>query len=338
MSFLIAAGIGLILVPTLRRVGLTVGLVDRPGPLKIHREPVPVTGGLAVTAATLVAVALAGGWLPPMIVSAVVLALMVGLLDDLRPTPAWVRVNLIAAAGVLASIELPLGPLGTFGTVLVVLACANGVNILDGQDGLAGGVSAVAALSLGVVLMSSGAVGPSLGLALGGALVAFVIWNRPPARVFLGNGGAYAVGATLGILAASAASTSGWRGIVAAGVCLAVLALEVASTVWRRLLSGNALGAGDRGHTYDLLAERLGRHRTLFIFWGLATVASALGIAVGLVPGSWWPAPAAFAGVLGAAATWTFGIAVRRARQETYVGEPVSSMHSEATITGSRHA
>jgi len=324
MVFLISFALALVAILPLRRLGTSLGLVDRPGDLKIHPKPIPVIGGLAVAGASLGAVALSRGWLPPGVLAAVVLALAIGLVDDVRPIPAWVRINVLTAAGVLAGLEVSLGPLGPAGTVVVVLACANAVNILDGQDGLAGGLSTVAATGLGVLLW--GAAGSSLALALAGALVGFLYWNRPPARVFLGNGGAYAVGTVLGVLAASAASASGWRGLVAAGLCLGMLAFEVAATVGRRLVAGRSLGGGDREHTYDQLAEVAGRDRTLLVFLGLAATAAGLGIAVGSIPGSLWPIAAAVALLIMGIAGSALSRALRRRRQETYGGEGVPSM------------
>ena len=260
MPFLIAFGLALVLTPAFGRMGLAVGLVDRPeDALKIHSRPVPVLGGVAVMASALGTLAALRSWLPSAVIVAAAIALGAGLLDDTKPVPPWLRLLLqAAAAGVLLGAGFSLGPLGVLsaiGGLVLVLACANATNMLDGQDALVGGLAAIAALGLSALAAwSGGSEAARLGLALGGALVGFTIWNRPPARIFLGNGGAYAVGTLLAVIALVVTSQSGWRGLLAAGVCLGVFAFEIVFTVTRRFLSGSPIVPGDRFHSFDLLA------------------------------------------------------------------------------------
>ncbi|MGQ0668511.1 MAG: glycosyltransferase family 4 protein [Actinomycetota bacterium] len=287
MHALIALGVAIVLTPLARRIGLASGLVDRPSPgaLKIHEAPVPFLGGVAVVAATFAALGMLGSSIP-IAVSAAILGLMaVGLLDDIRSLPLPLRLGLQIAAGALIASVLPLDPLGPLGeaaTVLLVVATTNAVNLLDGQDGLAGGLSAIAALGLvGLLASLGGSPLGGLGLSMAGSLVAFLAWNRPPARIFLGNGGAYAVGAGLAVLAADAASLGGAGGLLAAGVCLGVLAFEVVFTVVRRAVSKEleSMATGDRKHSYDLLARRIGRVRSTLVIWCVGALASGIGTA-----------------------------------------------------------
>jgi UDP-GlcNAc:undecaprenyl-phosphate GlcNAc-1-phosphate transferase len=287
MSFLIAFAIALVLTPLARRVGTATGLVDAPSatspqapsePLKIHRAPVSVLGGAAVTLATLIAPIVLGGDAPAGLAPAAAVALAVGLADDVRPLPAWTRIVGLGAAGILlaagGSRFATGGWLGAVLVVLLVVVCANAVNLVDGQDGLAGGLAAIAALGLH---FAAGAHDPVLGLALAGGLAAFLLWNRPPARIFLGNGGAYAIGAILAALAVSVSNAQGGRGVVTSLLCLGIFALEFVSTVVRRLMHRQPLTSGDREHVYDLLARRLGsRARSTLVFLGLSTVAVAM--------------------------------------------------------------
>lgn len=286
MAFLLAFGFSLILIPAARRIGLAVALVDRPGSLKIHREPISVLGGVAVVTATLGAFAITNRGLSAGLASSMALALLVGTVDDVRQLPPWIRVAALSAAGLAIGVDL-IGSLalGSLAIVALVLACSNSVNIMDGQDGLAGGLAAIAALSLAALLGQSGVVDGRLGFALGGSLLAFLLWNRPPARIFLGNGGAYGVGVLLAGLAAETVLQRGWRGLFAAGACLSVFALELLFTVARRLRSGSPLTGGDRGHAYDLAAERWGsRGKSSILFWGLGGMAGALGIVLATLP------------------------------------------------------
>jgi len=175
--------------------------------------------------------------------------------------------------------------LGLIGIVALVLASANAVNLVDGQDGLAGGLAAIAAVTFAILLGKNGGLGGTLGFALAGSLVGFLLWNRPPAHIFLGNGGAYGVGASLAALAAENVLRAGWRGLLAAGACLGVFACELVFTAARRLRSGKPLAIGDRDHTYDLLAAGLkSRTRSTVLFWGLGGLTGAIAVAVNALP------------------------------------------------------
>lgn len=274
------------LMPAARYLGPTIGLVDRPGSLKIHQEPISVLGGAAVILSTLVAWGIVRGELQAGQMAGVGLALAIGIADDARQLPPWVRAVFLGVAGFVIGISL-FGPveLGTVGVITLVLACSNAVNLIDGQDGLAGGLAAIAALVLAILLARNGGLDTGLGFALCGSLLGFLFWNRPPARIFLGNGGAYGVGACLAFLAAENVMQAGWRGLLATGVCLSVFAWELLFTVGRRLRSGQPLTGGDRSHTYDLAAKRLGsRAKSTIVFWGFGAVAGTLSVVVDTLP------------------------------------------------------
>jgi UDP-GlcNAc:undecaprenyl-phosphate GlcNAc-1-phosphate transferase len=262
MPFLVAAAVCATMVPLLRRSALSVGLVDRPGHLKIHQEPIPIVGGVAVAIGLIAGVATEAR--PPLqVMGAIVLTLVIGLADDIRPlSPVLRLVFLTISGGLLAVGGVHLDQFGLFGSaaiVLVMVACTNAVNLLDGQDGLAGGVALASVLGL-TALGWDHEWSRTLGLAAAGSLAVFLWWNRPPARLFLGNNGAYALGAVLAALIASVASDGSWRTLLAAGTVVGVFAFEFLATVVRRLALRSELTGGDRDHSYDILSAR--RRRT----------------------------------------------------------------------------
>lgn len=293
MPFIAGLALAVVLTPGCARIAHRLGLLDRPdgAGLKIHREAVPLLGGAAVTAATLTGVWVAGGWLPGVIVAAILVALLAGLADDLRPLPISIRLTAQALAGVVVIVEaLPweYGAAGAAATILLVLACTNAVNVLDGQDGLAAGTAAVASLGLALFLTwNEGTHAAALGFAAAGALGGFLVWNRPPARIYLGNGGAYAVGAIIAVLVKQTVVFAGWKGVLAAGLCLLVFASELLFTVARRTFGRKPLVGGDRFHSYDLLSAEIGRTNATVAFWsvgslgtGLALATSSAGVAI----------------------------------------------------------
>ena len=296
MPFFVAISLGLVLTWAARRLGLATGLVDRPpaapdgdGPpgsehLKIHTEPIPVLGGLGVVAAVLVALLVTGSGVSWLVVAGVLMATAIGLVDDARPQPASVRVVALAAAAVPIALGLNFAKLDQLaaparvGVVLLLLLMANAVNLIDGQDGLAGGLGAIASVGLAAVIAANGS--PALALVVAGALVGFLAWNLPPARVFLGNGGAYGLGALLTVLAAQATIAHGWHGLLAAALCLGVFAFELTFTVVRRLAGSQGLATGDRRHSYDLLGRSRGnRDRSTLALWTLGAVSAGAGYA-----------------------------------------------------------
>ncbi len=160
-------------MPLAVRLGRITGFVDRPlpGGLKIHTAPVSVLGGPAVIVAALVGLGFDNG-LSPGLLTGVGLAVTIGLADDVRSLPPWPRVVSTGVAGGIAA----LGPLSGGDVLPVVtgvilgMACTNAVNIVDGQDRLAGGLALIASVSMAVAADVLGL--PSAVFALGLATAA----------------------------------------------------------------------------------------------------------------------------------------------------------------------
>ncbi len=248
-----AVAAGVVLTPVAMMVATRTGVVDRPGPLKPQASPVPYLGGVAVFAAALVGAALGH----PAVIGPLAGAVVLGVLDDRFDVPAVARLagQVAVGAGIAAVVPTRLGAAG--GGVLVVLVTVvlmNGVNFLDGLDALAAGVVAVACVAFAVVLHGGGR---DLAVALAGALAGFLVYNRPPARVYLGDAGSYLLGAALCVLLASA-WTSGTRPAlgVASLVIVAVPVGEVAFAIVRRARARRSITSGDRRHPYDLVVAR----------------------------------------------------------------------------------
>ena len=254
----VSFGVALVVTPVMIVVARRSGVVDRPGALKDQATPVPYLGGVAVFAGAAVG-ALSGR---PSVLIPLAAALVLGVADDRFDLSPGIR--LVGEVGVGLAVVVT-GPVRFDGAVAALLLVAvtvlliNGVNLMDGLDMLAGGVCAVAALSFALLLDGPGR---QLAVALGAALVAFLLFNRPPARVYLGDGGAYLLGAGLSVLVSEA-----WAPHVTVEVGVGALALvalpaaELAFAVVRRLRGRTSLVAGDRGHPYDRLVRR-GWHRT----------------------------------------------------------------------------
>lgn len=278
MDGLIAALVSLVgsvlLTPVVRSIALRLDIVDRPGELKPQRVPVAYLGGVAVLLATLIGPLISQrAWvLLPM-----VLALGLGLADDVRPLAVPLRVGVEIGIATVAALVVPGTGLTRVVTALLVVGLLNAVNLLDGQDGLAAGVGAVIAIGFSFL---GGAATP-IGLGLAGALLGFLVLNRPPARIYLGDAGAYLVGTSIALLPAlSRHSTMRWSMWWAVPLLVAMPIADTTIAIARRLQARRPLLSGDRSHVYDQLVDRgtsVGRSTLLCV--GAQLVFTTIGLA-----------------------------------------------------------
>ena len=268
-----------------------------------------------------------GGWL----LAGLSVLHVTGLIDDRRALHAWPKLAIqLGVAGVLASLGgmRVLSLLDGWGVVGSVLAVAisivwivvvtNALNFLDNMDGLAAGVGAVAAaLYLAATLMAGQWFVAGLSALLLGALLGFLMFNLPPARLYLGDGGSLVVGLLLAVIAIRTAYvylgpdsqihrpwdqrhdlqlTRSWYGLLMPLMVLAVPLYDFVSVVVIRAAKGQSPMTGDHNHfSHRLLRRGLGKRGALAVVL-LATLATGLGgVILGRVPG--W-----MAAVLGAQA------------------------------------
>ncbi|MDQ3896033.1 MAG: hypothetical protein M3326_02085, partial [Actinomycetota bacterium] len=267
----------LVATPLAMRLARATGLLDRPGDLKIQTRPVPYLGGLGVAAGLTVGVAAAR----PALLLPLGLALALGVVDDARHVDPFVRLAVeiavgLATAAVLVT-RLP-GPVALVAVTLVVVVVINGVNMIDGLDALAAGVGLVSAVGFAVALDGDER---AVALGLSGSLAGFLVFNRPPARVYLGDGGAYLLGAALAALLVMAWAPERPLELSLGAVPLVACAIgELGVAVLRRRLSGAPLSAGDRSHVYDQLVERgWSRNRSVAAYVVAQAMLTALAVA-----------------------------------------------------------
>lgn len=213
IAFLVAFVSSAVITLPVRRLALRVGMVDRPGPRKVHLQPIPLLGGLAIYCGFVLAVLItlhirASGQILSVIVGATLVALT-GFLDDGRLLHHQIKlfVGMPAAALLLISsgIRAHVISLYVHGTPGVLLDCALTIvwvvgitaafSILDHMDGLCAGVAAIAALFFTLAANQNGQVlVRTLGAAALGAALGFLGWNFKPAKIFMGDGGAMLLG------------------------------------------------------------------------------------------------------------------------------------------------
>ncbi len=250
MELVVAFGIALVSAPILRRVAFNLGVVDRPGPLKPQKKPVPYLGGVAVFAGLVVGVVASGRYELLLPYGA---ALLLGVTDDVRGLPAGPRLLAELVIGLFAALVVPGPLLVQVATGVLVVVLLNAVNLLDGQDGLASGAGIVSAVGFAIL----GGDASEIGLALAGALAAFLVFNAPPARMYLGDGGAYLVGTALATLPAlTEHGTTDWSVWLGLPLIVGLPLADTAVAILRRSLARRPLFEGDRSHVYDQLVDQ----------------------------------------------------------------------------------
>jgi UDP-GlcNAc:undecaprenyl-phosphate GlcNAc-1-phosphate transferase len=311
---LAAALVSLLLTPLARALALRVDAIDQPGPRRIHRTPTPRYGGLAIAAAVLgiawLARALPGpaALLDPRpllgYTFACVPILALGLADDRRSVPPWVKL-LVQACAAMTLIVFGFGvhvltnpfgaplSLGAFNaplTVLWVLVVTNAVNLIDGMDGLASGMVVIACAALWLAARMHGDFYVMFFAALLiGANAGFLRWNFPPASVFMGDTGSQFLGLTL----AAVSLLENRKGTAAVTLLLPLVALALPLTdagvaLARRLAHRQPVFLGDTKHLHHrLLDAGLSVRAALLALWALCAVFGALAVLLGWLPRTW---------------------------------------------------
>jgi UDP-GlcNAc:undecaprenyl-phosphate GlcNAc-1-phosphate transferase len=304
--FVAAALLALVITPLVRRIVVRHDIVDQPGARRVNTSPVPRAGGLATAAAFLVVGALfvlanqSAHWVPePLTIGSGelvalflggALAAAIGAIDDLFDLRA--RWQLLGQVG-LAILAIALGigvdvianpfgegvirfsPLFSVGfTVFWIVGMINSINWIDGLDGLSSGIALIAAVTLGVISLTTQVGQPMIAVlcfTLAGALAGFLRWNFHPATIFAGTSGVQFVGYTLAVLSI--------LGSAKVAVALLVLGVPIIDTFWiivRRVTQGGSPFTPDRSHIHHRLLDLGLSHRdTVLVIYGIC---AALGI------------------------------------------------------------
>ncbi len=299
-----------ILTPLAMVLGRRLGMVDLPGGRKQHEGAIPRSGGLALFAAFHLSLALfsfllskdehplgLGLWTFQVQVSSL-LVLATGLIDDRwQIRPIFKLLGQILAAATAWAVGLRLARLGGVdlpdavdfaATVLLYVAAMNAYNLIDGMDGVAGGLGAVTGFGLAGLFLLMGSLDVAIAsLILSGACLGFLRYNFHPARVFLGDTGSMMIGfllicITLSTNARSAATVMMIVPLLALGVPL----LDTGLAIWRRSVrkamnpnAGNRVSQGDRDHLHHRLARKgLTQRRVALLLYAIQATVFVAGI------------------------------------------------------------
>lgn len=298
LSVGVALGAALILTPLVRRTAGRLGMVTHPQADRWAKKPTALLGGIAIFASVLLATLV----LQPMrsdigmILLASAFLFVIGLVDDLRqlkPYQKLIGQIMGASLVILGGLTLPWTTSTLFNmalTLVWLVGITNAINLLDNMDGLAAGVSAIAASFLAASFFANDQLVETFLLAsFGAALVGFLFYNFNPATIFMGDCGSMFLGFFLASTALLHVSGGRSRGLLAVlGVPVLLLLIPIFDTTLVtvvRKLAGRGISQGGRDHSsHRLVALGLNERCAVGLLYGLTILAGLMAIVVRELP------------------------------------------------------
>ncbi len=280
----------ILITPLVKKLAFKIGATDKPNNRKVHQKIMPRLGGLAIYISFVIGVVILKPgdefFIPILIGSTIII--ITGILDDIFELSAKIKLlGQIAAALVVVLngmqvdfINLPFGLQLEFGflsipiTILWIVGITNAINLIDGLDGLAAGVSTIALIVISFMAILKGDVFvTSMGFILLGSTLGFLLYNFYPAKIFMGDTGALFLGYMIAVL-----SLLGFKSVTALSfiVPIIVLGVPISDTFFaiiRRIVNKKPLSAPDKSHLHHCLLQFGYSHRqTVLIIYGMSAI------------------------------------------------------------------
>ena len=293
LPFIVAVFISLFMTPVVRKLAIKIGAVDIPKDnRRVHKKPIPLIGGLAIYI-SIVITALLFLEIDKTLISVLLggtVILISGVIDDIKGlSPRGKVLFQIASAVILilgdVKIDAITNPFGKAGTVIPlnglsipltifwVVGITNTLNLIDGLDGLAAGVTLIASLSFVAVAGKFSYIPIMLMSAiLAGACLGFLPYNFNPAKIFMGDTGALFLGFILAAISIEGVMKSvATIAVVVPIIILGVPIFDTTFAIFRRLLNGKSIAEADKGHLHHRLLERGYSHKkTVLILYAIS--------------------------------------------------------------------
>ena len=312
IAFVVSAMIAWILVPLLSQVADRIGLVDKPdNKRKLHKKPIPMVGGPSIFVAGAIVVSCIlfffrdqfsfspddRSELPALLIGASII-LLIGIVDDIfgvrgrqKLMGQILAITVLIVAGFqfdklnFFGMKFDFGDFGVLVVYVWMIAAINSINLLDGADGFASTIGTVMFAAFGVMGVFEGKVFDSIiAFAMAGALLAFLRFNFPPAKAFLGDSGSMLIGFMLGALAIRCAFKQATAYAFFAPIALlAVPFLDTSAAIIRRRLTGRSIYTVDRGHLHHRLQKQGYGPRISLLWVALLCVTTGIGGILSLI-------------------------------------------------------
>ena len=300
---LIAFMVSYILTPYMARVGKKQNMMDMPGHRKIHEEAIPNLGGIVIFFGFLLSllfVVQIGGQTKALLIGGVII-LLLGVVDDivdLSPKHKFIIQMVPALIVIIYNSDLINGFIVSqlkifdlLGYLLYpilifwIVGVTNAINLIDGLDGLACGISLIALVTFLILGLRQNLEALSLiSIALAGSMLAFLKYNFHPAKIFLGDSGSTFAGFMLASIGALWVLNDGNAFFIL--IPIIILALPIGDTlfaIWRRYRGHYPIFQADKGHLHHrLLTRGIAHKNVVFILWGVSATCSVIALVLAL--------------------------------------------------------
>ncbi len=269
----LAALVAFTCTPSVSVLAYKIGAIDVPkDSRRMHNKPIPRIGGLAIFFGFVVATLVFCDITPELVAIYIggLIIVAVGVIDDVFRISAWIKlIAQIGVAFIAVSQGVVLEYINFFGkyvqfgawaipiTVIWIVGLTNAINLIDGLDGLACGVSAICSLSLLLVMLLKGDMTVAMITAvIIGACIGFLPFNSNPAKIFMGDTGALFLGYTMAVISVSGVFKL--HTLISFIVPVSIFALPIFDTTFafvRRISHGKSPFSADRGHLHHRLID-----------------------------------------------------------------------------------
>jgi UDP-GlcNAc:undecaprenyl-phosphate/decaprenyl-phosphate GlcNAc-1-phosphate transferase len=289
LTMIVCFTVPIFLTPLIKKFAFLIGATDLPNQRKVHQSVMPRLGGLAIFISFIIGVIL----LRPVNLSSLsiligsIIITIIGILDDIMELSAKVKLigQLAAACTVVfwgdlqvGFINLPFGGQLQFGllsipfTILWIVGITNSINLIDGLDGLAAGVSSIALITIsGIAFLQGNFYVAVVGLIVIASTLGFLIYNFHPAKIFMGDTGALFLGYIISVL-----SLLGFKNItfISLIIPIIILAVPISDTffaILRRIIHKKPLGTPDKQHLHHCMLRMGYSHRqTVLLIYAMS--------------------------------------------------------------------
>ena len=288
-----------ILVPLAKKCAIHTNALDIPNERKVHKKPIPRMGGLAIFGAFLLGYMLFARSTYQMISILIggFIIVFTGMVDDINPVRAKVKfiLQIIAACVVVfygnmvidhidvlgINMDFPV-PINYIITIFFIVAIANSINLIDGLDGLASGISSIYFLTIAIIafiLNRKEGLDTILSLIMLGSTLGFLVHNFHPAKIFMGDSGSLFLGYTISVIALLGYKAATLTTLIIPITILAIPIFDTGLAILRRIIKGQGISTPDKEHFhFQLLKMRFSVPASVLIIYGINILFASVSI------------------------------------------------------------